>query len=151
MANTYTNPLYHIVFSCKDRRRSIHPNLRDDLYAYIGGIVRNEGGLMLEIGGVADHVHLVVRLKADTPVATMVRQVKARSSKWAKQREDSCGFQWQRGYGAFSISETRLKQVREYVRRQEDRFAEDRCIMWEPPWGFTPGYTHRPRCGRTFI
>ena len=120
MANTYTNLLYHIVFSCKDRRRSIHQNLRDDLYAYIGGIVRNEGGLMLEIGGVADHVHLVVRLKADMPVATMVRQLKARSSKWAAQRADSRGFRWQRGYGAFSVSESRLKRVCEYVRGQEE-------------------------------
>ena len=120
MANTYTYLLYHIVFSCKDRRRSIHQNLRDDLYEYIGGMIRNEGGTVLEIGGIADHVHLVARLKADMAVATLVRHVKARSSKWAKKRADSRGFQWQRGYGAFSVSESRLKQVREYVRRQEE-------------------------------
>src|SRR5688572_8212844 len=109
MANTYTNLLYHIVFSTKHREPLILPTLRDDLHAYIGGIIRAEGGVLLEIGGMADHVHVVTRLKADPSVAEMIKIFKAKSSKWWNEQPNRPGrFSWQRGYGAFTISPSQL-------------------------------------------
>jgi REP element-mobilizing transposase RayT len=82
MASTLTTLLYHIVFSTKNREPIITAPIRADLYKYIGGIVRGEGGKLLEIGGVQDHIHLVVRFKSDPSVATMVKIVKSKSSAW---------------------------------------------------------------------
>ena len=120
MANTYTNLLYHIVFSTYERRRLIHHPFQEQLYPYLGGILRSEGGMLLEVGGTADHVHLVAKLKADTSVAALVKVVKTGSSGWAKKEGQQREFSWQRGYGAFTVSESQLDHVREYVRRQEE-------------------------------
>jgi len=75
MASTFTNLLYHMVFSTKDRVPSIEPDFREQLYEYMGGIVRGERGVLLEIGGVPDHVHLLVKLKSDMAVAVILRLV----------------------------------------------------------------------------
>ncbi len=121
MANTFTNLLFHIVFSTKHREPLIHPLLRDRLYGYIGGILREEGGILLEIGGMPDHVHLLTRLKADRSVAETVRTVKSGSSKWAHQTfPENAQFAWQVGYGAFSVSESQVATVRHYISTQEE-------------------------------
>jgi REP element-mobilizing transposase RayT len=120
MASTLTNLLYHIVFSTKHRHPIITKAIRDDLYAYIGGIVRGEGGVLLEIGGMPDHVHLVVRFRAEPSVATMLRKIKSKSSQWLNAKPNRPGrFQWQVGYGAFTVSASQLAKVRNYVRNQE--------------------------------
>jgi REP element-mobilizing transposase RayT len=120
MASTLTNLLYHLVFSTKHRHPTITKAIRDDLYAYIGGIVRGEGGVLLEIGGMPDHVHLVVRFKAEPSVATMLKIIKSKSSKWLNAKPKRPGrFEWQRGYGAFTVSASQLDKVRAYVRNQE--------------------------------
>ncbi len=121
MASTLTNLLYHIVFSTKNREPVITSPIRDDLYAYIGGIIRAEGAVLLEIGGIADHVHLVARLRPEPSVATMVRIIKSKSSKWLNEQPKRPGrFEWQRGYAAFSTSVSQLPNVRMYVRNQEE-------------------------------
>jgi len=120
MANTYTNLLFHIVFSTKGRQPLIRSGMRDELYAYIGGIIRGERGTLLEIGGMPDHIHLLVRLKADVSVADMLRRIKSHSSKWANERpERNMRFQWQTGYSAFTVSESQAATVRRYIREQE--------------------------------
>ncbi|HSG38246.1 MAG TPA: IS200/IS605 family transposase [Thermoanaerobaculia bacterium] len=120
MAHTYANLLYHFVFSTRQRVPWINDALRDPLYDYIGGIVRQNGGALLEIGGVPDHVHILARLKSDPSVATVIQRIKGKSSKWV----NDCGlvpegFRWQQGYGAFSVSESGKEKVRRYVRNQE--------------------------------
>jgi REP element-mobilizing transposase RayT len=80
MASSLTNLLYHIVFSTKERIPLIHEDLEETLYNYIGGILRGQRSLLLEIGGMPDHVHLLVKLKADLAVAAAVRLVKSNSS-----------------------------------------------------------------------
>jgi putative transposase len=121
VASTYTNLLYHLVFSTKDRRSLITPALRAELYPYIGGIVHHERGVLLEIGGMPDHVHLVTKFRADVSVAEMLRLIKANSSKWANERRDlTDGFAWQTGYGAFSVSESQRPALRSYVQNQEE-------------------------------
>jgi putative transposase len=119
MASTLTNLLYHVVFSTKGRRPLIKPPFSEELYKYIGGIIRGERGVLLEIGGIDDHVHLVAKFRADISVADMVRDIKANSSKWAHERKTRIArFGWQTGYGAFSVSQSQLEKVRGYVRRQ---------------------------------
>jgi REP element-mobilizing transposase RayT len=125
MASTFTNLLYHIVFSTKDRVPSIHESLRERLYEYMGGILRGEGGVLLEIGGIPDHVHLLVKLKSDMPVAEIVRLSKSNSSKWLNELNDPAGrFAWQTGYAAFSVSESQVARVRRYIQNQESHHAK---------------------------
>ncbi|HVA46468.1 MAG TPA: IS200/IS605 family transposase [Pirellulales bacterium] len=113
MANTYTNLLYHIVFSTKDRISLIEPSVRPDLHGYLGGIVRELGGTALEIGGVADHVHLLVKLPPKIAISDFMRELKANSSKWMnEQRMKLRKFGWQDGYAAFSVSKSQVPSVR---------------------------------------
>jgi REP element-mobilizing transposase RayT len=120
MATTYINLLYHLVFSTKGRRPLIQPAICDELYAYMGGIVRAKGGVLLEIGGMPDHVHLVVKLPADLALAELLRVVKSNSSKWVNDRRGRGNpFAWQTGYPAFTVSESQLLRLRRYVQDQE--------------------------------
>jgi REP element-mobilizing transposase RayT len=121
MANTYSELIYHVIFSTKRREPLISAGLCSDLYAYIGGIVRARKSMLVEIGGMPDHLHLVIRMCPDLSVAELVRLVKADSSKWVNERPDSIGrFGWQEGYGAFSVSSSQLPGVCEYVQRQSE-------------------------------
>jgi putative transposase len=121
MPKTYSNLLYHVIFSTKNRESLITPAVREDLYSYIAGILRRQDGLPLEIGGMPDHLHLVIRIDPDVSVSDIVRLVKANSSKWANERPAGVGrFAWQRGYGAFTVSFSQLDAVRQYVRTQEE-------------------------------
>lgn len=76
MPSTYSNLLYHIVFSTKDRAPLIAGELQEELYRYLAGIVRNEGGILLEIGGIEDHVHLLAKFKPVLSVSDMLRLIK---------------------------------------------------------------------------
>ena len=121
MANTYTNLLCHIVFSTKNRKPLIREDDKETLYAYIGGIVRGERGAQLEIGGMPDHLHILASFKADTAVATMMRRIKANSSGWMNRRPEARSrFGWQNGYAAFSVSESQVEKVRQYIRNQPE-------------------------------
>jgi putative transposase len=119
MAQTYTQLFYHLVFSTKNRASLILPAWRPDLHAYIGGIVRNRKGDLLAAGGVADHIHLLVRLPADRAVADAVRDIKSVSSGWRHENGDP-SFGWQYGYGAFTVSKSMVKAVTRYIDRQEE-------------------------------
>ncbi|MFY9819970.1 MAG: IS200/IS605 family transposase [Thermoanaerobaculia bacterium] len=125
MASTFTNLLFHIVFSTKDRLPVIHGDLREPLYEYMGGIIRSEGGILLEIGGVPDHVHLLVKSKADIALSDLVGHIKAGSSKWRNKKNTKANrFEWQVGYGAFSVSESQVSRVRKYIQTQEAHHAK---------------------------
>ncbi|MFY9823283.1 MAG: IS200/IS605 family transposase [Thermoanaerobaculia bacterium] len=123
MASTFINLLFHIVFSTKDRLPLIHGNLREPLYEYMGGIIRGEGGILLEIGGVPDHVHLIAKSKADIALSGLVGRIKAGSSKWHNKKNNGGRFEWQIGYGAFSVSESQVSIVRRYIQTQEAHHA----------------------------
>jgi REP element-mobilizing transposase RayT len=120
MAGTYTNLLYHLVFSTKDRIPMIGQRLQEDLHAYMGGIIRGEGGHLLEIGGMPDHVHLLTKFKPTKSVSEMLNRIKAKSSKWVNARDRRMRkFGWQDGYAAFSVSESAVPSVRRYIQNQE--------------------------------
>ena len=121
MPNTYTNLLFHIVYSTKYRKPLIRPPWQDELYGYMGGIIRDEKGILLVAGGMADHVHLLAKLPPTIAVSDMLRLIKTNSSKWTNEREDVRYFEWQAGYAAFSVSESQADRVKEYIRKQEER------------------------------
>lgn len=125
MATTFTNLLYHIIFSTKERVPMIREDIRERLYEYMGGIIRGEGGVLLEIGGVPDHVHLLAKLKADKAVSDMLRLIKSNSSKWVNEERLITGhFGWQTGYAAFSVSESQVTRVRKYLQSQESHHVK---------------------------
>jgi putative transposase len=124
MPGTFTNLLYHIVFSTKSRVPLIEGAWSDELYRYLGGIVRAEGGIVLEIGGPPDHLHLLLKLKPTVALSDTLRLLKANSSKWAREnRKSRLPFAWQDGYSAFSVSESQVEHVIRYIRNQREHHA----------------------------
>lgn len=124
MASSLTNLLYHLVFSTKERVPLVHDGLCEPLYEYIGGILRAHRSILLEIGGMPDHVHLLVKLKADLAVAAAVRLIKTNSSGWINENQKIQGrFEWQAGYFAVSVSESRAAEVRRYIQTQQEHHA----------------------------
>ena len=120
MGQTFSKLLFHIVFSTKDRMPYLRP-LREDLFPYMGGIIRGIRGKAININGANDHVHILTFLPTDVCVAEAVRVVKANSSKGVHQtRRERHAFAWQAGYSAFSVSESNLEQVSKYVDAQEE-------------------------------
>jgi putative transposase len=103
MPDTYTKVRYHLVFSTKNRAPLITDEVREELYAYLGGILRGNGGILLVVGGMQDHVHLLEGWKASISLSKMMQLIKANSSKWMNERPDMTqgSFAWQAGYGAF--------------------------------------------------
>jgi REP-associated tyrosine transposase len=125
MSHTFSLLLYHIVFSTQRRADFIDSQLRDELYPYMAGIVQNERGSLLAIGGMPDHVHLLVRLKPTTRVADFLRSVKANSSRWVHEQADPPRrFGWQEGYGAFTVSQSSAGKVCRYIHNQEEHHRE---------------------------
>lgn len=120
LAGSFSQILLHIVFSTKSREALITEDIRPRLYAYIGGIVRAEQGVLYAIGGVEDHVHLLVRWRADAPISDLMRTVKSRSTKWAKAELGRDGFAWQEGYAVFSVSKSQEEVVRGYFEKQAE-------------------------------
>ena len=119
MPHSYTNLLYHIVFSTKERYPFIKKDLRSRLYEYIGGTIRGIGGICLEIGGIGDHIHLLVKLKPTMDVSKFLQDLKPNTTNWAKQIIHP-KFEWQNGYGAFTVGESQIEAVRRYIQNQEE-------------------------------
>jgi len=120
MPSTHLSLHYHVVFSTKDRRPLIAPEWRDRLHAYLGGVVRNLDGVAESVGGVEDHVHLLLGLRATHCLSDLVRDVKSVSSRWVHEEIHLAGFAWQEGYGAFTVSASQRETVGDYIARQEE-------------------------------
>ncbi|WP_372720390.1 IS200/IS605 family transposase [Novipirellula sp.] len=119
--STFTNLLFHIVYSTKYRKRTIRLEWQDELYGYVGGIVRDQKGTLLKIGGVEDHVHLLAKLSPTIAVSDVLRKIKSNSSKWINERPDvSRTFEWQSGFAAFSVSESQSPSVSDYIVSQAE-------------------------------
>ena len=118
MSHTLGNILLHLIFSTHERRPLIKPEFRADLFAYLGGIVREMHGTALIVNGTCDHVHMLVRVRPAHSAAEVVRIVKTNSSRWVREKWDS-HFSWQTGYGVFSVSESSLAAVIKYIAEQE--------------------------------
>jgi REP element-mobilizing transposase RayT len=126
MAGTYSQLLYHIVFSTKHRHPSISDALAARLYPYIGGIIRAERGVLFEIGGIEDHVHLYLRWRTDESLANLMRIVKSRSSAWLHHTSPDLGvFAWQEGYAAFTVSKSQEAALKAYIRGQREHHRKE--------------------------
>jgi REP element-mobilizing transposase RayT len=121
MPDSYTNLLYHIVFSTKERRPLITPEYEVRLYDYVGGMVRKAGGISLELNGTSDHIHLLAKLRPDRALSDVLRDLKANATGWMHDVFPSLkDFSWQRGYGAFTVSQANVAAVRRYIARQKE-------------------------------
>jgi REP element-mobilizing transposase RayT len=122
MANTHTAINIHYVFSTKNRAPIIVETLRDRLWAFMGGIARENRMKARSIGGIADHVHLLVSLPTTLSVAKGVQLIKGGSSAWVHSTfPEMQHFAWQEGYGAFSVSMSHLDETIAYIENQEER------------------------------
>ncbi|MDO8629278.1 MAG: IS200/IS605 family transposase [Phycisphaerales bacterium] len=112
----------HLVFSTKERRPFLRDKTtRDALHAYLGGVSRQLDCAPIRIGGAEDHVHVLARLGRTITQADWVKELKRVSNLWLKEEErDYADFQWQGGYAVFSVSQSNLEQVKEYIARQEE-------------------------------
>ncbi len=119
MPQSYTDLTTHIVFSTKNRLEQITETLREPLYAYIGGICRNRDCVLIAVGGMPDHIHLLALRHPTIAEAELVRVVKANSSKWLHQQH-AVEFAWQTGYGAFAVSRSVVENVRKYILNQAE-------------------------------
>ena len=127
--------LAHIVFSTKDRRPLLSEDVRSGLHAYLATIVRDRKCDCFRVGGVADHVHLAVRLHPTISLAKLLEELKTNSSKWMKAQGME-GFAWQRGYGAFSVGPADAGALIRYIEGQEMHhrkrdFQEEMRVFFE--------------------
>ncbi len=120
MAGTFTFLGIHFVFSTKNRIPTISNDISDRLCAYIGGIIKELGGILIEINTMPEHIHFYVYMPKTVSVSKFMEIVKANSSKWVHVTfPEKRDFGWQDGYGAFSVSKSSEKQVMQYIRDQQ--------------------------------
>ena len=121
MAQSYCDLIYHLVFSTSEHDRWLDAEVCKRLYPYLGGAIRDLGGMSIEIGGVEDHIHLLARLRQDKALSEVLRELKANSSGWIHRTFPHAGkFAWQVGYGAFTVSESQIGRVQTYIQRQAE-------------------------------
>jgi REP element-mobilizing transposase RayT len=124
MAHTYALLYYHIVFSTKHREAFIDEEIEARLHHYLGGIIKKMEGEAIRIGGIEDHVHLLVQLPATLAPANVVRDLKSNSSNWVHETfPKRKNFAWQKGYGAFTVSKSKMPELERYVERQREHHA----------------------------
>lgn len=120
MPSTHTSLHYHIIFATKDREPWLVKGSRPQLHEYLGGTARGLGAHPEGVGGVEDHVHMLVSLKATHCVSEFVRELKKASSSWYRTTFHQPGFHWQEGYAALTVSPSARDSVRTYIARQEE-------------------------------
>ena len=125
MSQSLAKIYVHLIFSTKNRERVLTDDLRSDLYAYLGGILNGLGCVPVEINSEPDHVHILLILARTETVSNVVGQVKKSSNDWLRtQDEQFASFHWQAGYGAFSVSQSVVEDVREYLRKQREHHRQ---------------------------
>jgi len=119
MSQSLAKIYLHIIFGTKNREPILNALVLPELYSYIGGILGNLDCTPIQIGGEVDHTHILCLLSRNLTVSKLVEEIKTSSSKWLKTRDRSLrDFHWQRGYGVFSVSESRVNAVRDYIQEQ---------------------------------
>ena len=120
MASTFLSLHYHLVFSTKDRYPFIQPQWQERLFEYLGGTIKGLGGFPQALGGVADHLHLLLGLKATHCLADFMRELKKASSTWMHEEMNISTFAWQEGYAAFTVSASSRPGVKKYIVNQAE-------------------------------
>ena len=120
MSQSLAKNLIHLIYSTKNRTPCLGAEIRLQLFAYQAGVLREWESPALVIGGVADHVHTLFCLSKNVALAKVIEEVKKGSSKWLKTAgTEFRGFHWQAGYGAFSVSESNVQEVKRYIEQQD--------------------------------
>ncbi len=126
MSQSLANIIVHLVFSPKGRRQILRDEERDQLHAYITGILKNHDSPLIEINSVPDHIHILFAQSKNYAPAKIVEQIKTSSSTWIKDQHASyADFAWQTGYGEFSVSPMHIESVRQYIRDQPQHHATE--------------------------
>ena len=121
MAGKYLSLLVHYTWSTAGREPWIEADMRDDLYSYIGGIMKNKNAKLISAGGMFDHIHLYASMPSTISIADFVNVEKSNSSRWIHESSSRLlGFAWQEGYGAFSVSKSEEGKVVRYISNQEE-------------------------------
>ncbi len=120
MPQSLANLLVHLVFSTKERGAWLKDEWRQDLHAYIGGILKRRGSSLLAANSVDDHIHLLFPLPRTVTMADLVKEIKTGSSVWIHENTSFKHFQWQAGYGAFSLSSSHKDAVMDYIAKQRE-------------------------------
>ena len=121
MAQTLVKIYIHVVFSTKKRENLILPQIEKELFAYIGGILRKYDSILLAANGTANHIHLLVSQSKNVSLSDLLRELKKSSSLWIKTKGAKFGnFQWQAGFGAFSIGHSQIETVKSYIEKQKE-------------------------------
>ena len=121
MAGKYLSLLVHFTWSTAGREPWIGADMRDDLYSYIGGIMKNKNAKLISAGGMFDHIHLYASMPSTISIADFVNAVKSNSSRWIHESASRLrGFAWQEGYGAFSVSKSEESKVVRYISNQAE-------------------------------
>lgn len=121
MGQSLVKNYLHFIFSTKHREPSIIPSVEFELHNYLGGICKNLECYPVIVGGYFDHVHLLCLLSKKVTVVTLIRELKADSSKWIKLKDGRLeSFRWQNGYGAFSVSPSQIEVVKTYIKNQHE-------------------------------
>ncbi len=117
---SFTNLSYHIVFSTKERRPLMKPDVLARICQYVGGIIRNHDGAALAVNGTADHLHIATIAAPKIAISDFVRTIKSNSSRWVHETFPSLtDFRWQDGYSAFTVSRSVQDAVIAYVMNQQ--------------------------------
>ena len=119
MPHTYVSAFIHYIFSTKNRRHSIPPRVQPDLWAYIGGIARANATKALAVGGTDNHAHVLLILPSIMSLSKVIQLIKGGSSKWLHD-EHKLDFEWQEGYGAFTVSKSQLARTVLYINSQPE-------------------------------
>ena len=123
MSHSYSSLLYHVVFSTKDRAPLLIKQIRPELFAYLGALVKELKGIPLIINSVNDHIHMLICLPPSVSPSDAMRFIKSNSSRWMSERTGA-DFGWQKGFGIFSVSRSGVQAVMEYIRDQEIHHAK---------------------------
>ena len=116
MSHSYSSNRIHVIFSTKSRAKVISDELQPKLWAYMAGIAKEQGFDAIIIGGVQDHVHVLLLLPPTMPLAKAIQFLNGNSSKWLNEKREQ--FAWQEGYGAFSVSASQIDDVIRYIKNQ---------------------------------
>lgn len=125
MAQSLTKNYIHIIFSTKNRENSLRKNDLPEIFSYLSGIVSNLQCTSIIVGGTTDHIHILCVLSKNLSLAKLIEELKSSSSKWIKTKDvNYAGFSWQSGYGAFSVSQSKIDVVRKYIANQEEHHRQ---------------------------
>ena len=121
MSQTLVSLMAHVVFSTKNREPFITPEIEPELFAYVGGILNNHESRLLDAGGTADHVHLLISQSKNISLSALMKDIKKDSSSWIKTKgSEFSNFHWQDGYGAFSIGKSEIPELKKYIASQKE-------------------------------